>query len=124
MYLSVNFLGFLMRGLFSNPELDRLEKEENDFIKNEIKKDKHINKIINIIAIILLVIYLFLLFKLGNIGVLLAGFVIMIGRSPDLLWEIKNGKKFNSNLVKKDLWFYISAFLPWLAIPILYFSLY
>lgn len=125
MYLSVNLLGFLVRGLFSNPELDELEKKSNNFVKDEIKKNRHINKVLNIISLILFIFYLYLLLKLGNIGVLLTAIIIMIGRLPDLLWEVKNRKRFNPNLViKKNWWYYFSSFLPWIAFPILYFSLF
>ena len=44
MYLSVNLLGLLVRGLFSNPELDKLKQEGHEFIKNEIEKSQRADK--------------------------------------------------------------------------------
>jgi len=44
MYLSINLLGLFVRGLFTNPELEKLKKEGHDFIKQEIEKDEKANK--------------------------------------------------------------------------------
>ncbi|MCX6719830.1 MAG: hypothetical protein NTV36_01870 [Candidatus Staskawiczbacteria bacterium] len=124
MYLSVNLLGLLVRGLFSNPELDDLKQEGHEFIKREIEKSQRADKWLNIIALILIIAYLYLLFHIWNIGVMSAAIIVMIGRLPDLLWEIKHGKRTDPKLMKKNALYYISAFLPWLALPVLYYSLY
>ncbi len=124
MYLSVNLLGLFVRGLFSNPELDRLKQEGHEFIKHEIEKSQRADKWINFIALILIVTYLYLLFHFWNIGVMAAAIIIMAGRLPDLIWDIEHGKKTDPKLMKKNALYYISAFLPWLAFPVLYYSLY
>lgn len=123
-YLSVNLLGLFVRGLFSNPEFDSLKQEGHEFIKREIEKSQRADKWLNIIALILIITYLYLLFYIWNIWAMVAAIIIMIGRLPDLLWEIKNGKKTDPKLMKKNALYYISALLPWLALPVLYYSLY
>ena len=124
MLLSVNLLGLLVRGLFTDPELERLKKEGHEFIKQEVEKSQHADKWVNVIALILILIYFYLLFFIWNSGVVAAAIVIMIGRLPDLLWEIKHGRRLDPNIMKKTAMYYLTSFLPWLAIPILYFSLY
>jgi len=124
MYLSINLLGLFVRGLFTNPELEKLKKEGHDFIKQEIEKDEKANKWVNLTALILIAVFFYLLFRIWNIGVLGSAIIIMIGRLPDLIWEIKHGKKVDSKLMKKDALYYITSFLPWLALPVLYYSLY
>lgn len=124
MYASVNLLGFLVRGLFTNPQLDKLEQTGHEFIREEIKKSKRADKIINIVAFILILVYFYLLFHFWNIGVVAVAMLIMAGRLPDLIWEIKHGKKVDQNLMKKNALYYITAFLPWIGLPMLYFSLY
>lgn len=124
MYLSVNLLGLFVRGLFSNPELDRLKQEGHEFIKHEVEKSQRADKWVNVIALILIFGYLYALFHFWNIGVVTAAVIIMVGRLPDLLWDIEHGKKTNPKLMKKNVLYYISAFLPWLAFPVLYYSLY
>ena len=126
MYLSVNLLGLLVRGLFTNPELDRLKSDEktHEFIKKEIEKSQRADKWVNLTALVLNIIYFYLLFRIWNIGVVAVAVLIMVGRLPDLLWEIKHGKKTDPKLMKKNILYYISAFLPWATLPLLYFSLY
>jgi hypothetical protein len=124
MYLSVNLLGLFVRGLFSNPELDRLKSEGREFIKNEIEKSQRADKWINIIVLILIIAYLYLLFHFWNIGVMAVAIMLMIGRFDSLLWEIKNGKKTNTKLMPKNALFYICSFFIWGALPALYYFLY
>lgn len=127
MYLSVNLLGFLVRGLFSNPELDKLKQEGHEFIKHEIAKSERADKWINIIALILIIGYFYSLLHFWNMGVLLAAIIIIAGRLPDLVWEIKHGKKMtyaNAISLPQNALYFITAFLPWVALPVLYYSLY
>lgn len=127
MYLSVNLLGLFVRGLFSNPEMDKLKTEGYDFIKREIENFQRADKRLNIVALVLIIVYLYLLFHFWNIGVMSVAILIMTGRLPDLIWEIKNGKKITSTIAStlpKDALYYMSAFLPWLGLPLLYYSLY
>jgi hypothetical protein len=126
MYLSINLLGFLVRGMFTNPELDRLKQDKNthEFIKNEIKKSQRADKWVNLTALVLNIAFFYLLFRIWNIGVVAAAIIIMAGRLPDLVWDIKHGRPTNPKLMKKNLLYYVSASLPWLALPVLYFSLY
>lgn len=125
MYLSVNLLGFFVRGLFSDPKLDELKKNQKfEFLKKEVDNFQRANSWTNIISFLLLVVYLYLLFHFWNIGVVAAAVIIMVGRLPDLVWEIENGKKINPELMKKNALYFISAFLPWVAFPVLYYSLY
>lgn len=124
MYLSVNLLGLLVRGLFTNPEMDTLKENSHEFIKKEIEKSERADKWLNIIAFVLILAYFYALFHFWNIGVVACAVIVMIGRLPDLVWEIKHGKKTDPSQMKKDALYYLSAFLPWLGLPVLYFSLY
>lgn len=124
MYVSVNLLGFLVRGLFTNPELERLKHEGHEFIKNEVKKSQRADKWINIIALVAIIVYFYALFHFWNIGVVVVAIVIMAGRLPDLIWDIRHGRKTDPKLMQKNFLYYVSAFLPWIGLPILYFSLY
>lgn len=127
LYLSINLMGFFVRGLFKNPQIEELKSNGSEFIKTEIEKHDRADTKINIIALILLIAYFYLLFHFWNLGVVLVVIAIMAGRFPDLLWEIKHGKKLTyeetKNLPHNTL-FYITSFLPWVALPILFYSLY
>jgi len=127
MLLSVNLLGLFVRGLFSNPELDKLKQTGHEFIKHEIKKSQRADKLINTVAFVFIITYFYFLLHFWNIGVMLVAIIIMAGRFPDLLWEIKHGKKMtysNANSLPKNALFFITAFLPWIGLPVLYYFLY
>lgn len=124
MYLSVNLLGLLIRGLFINPEFEKLKSEGHEFIKQEIKKSERADNWINIIALIFIIAYFYLLLHFWNIGVLIVAIMFMVARLPDLLWEIKNGRKIDVKSMPKNALYYVDIILTWGALPILYYSLY
>jgi hypothetical protein len=129
MYLSINLLGLLVRGLFANPEGDKLKAEtKHDFIKNEIKKIESADKKINLIAIFLIVGYLCVTFYLWNIGVTAVAMILMLARLPTLVWEIKTGQEHNRvgsalSMPKKNL-NYLTTFLTLVSLPALYYFIY
>jgi len=124
MYLSINLLGLYVRGVFPNTELDKLAKESSDFVKKEAIKAQRAEKWTTYIALILLITYLYLLFHFWNVGVMASALIIMAGRFPGLIWDIEHGRRTEPRLMKKNAVYYISAILPWLAFPVLYYSLY
>jgi len=122
-YLGTNLLGFFVRGLFSNPEIDRLASEGHEFIKKEAKKHQRIDKLITVVALVINIAFFYLLFHFWNFGVLIAAIMIIISRLPDLIWEIKHGKKINTKTMPKNVIYYITNLLIWAALPVLYFYL-
>lgn len=127
MYLSINLLGLLVRGFFTNPELAKLKKEGSDFVKQQIEKSEGADKWLNIIAFLLIVGYLYATFHFWNIGVTAVALVLMLVRLPDLIWEIKHGKKITVNVAKqmrKNALYFITTFITFAALPALYYFLY
>lgn len=124
MYLSVNILGFLVRGFFSNPELNQFKKEGNDFIKHEIEKFQRADKWVNITALIILIAYLYALFHFWNIGVMAVALTIMAVRYPELLWEIKHGRKSTKEERSTNFFTSIVGIVIWGMIPVLYYFIY
>jgi hypothetical protein len=126
--LSTNLLGFLIRGLFTNPEFEKLKSEGSEFIKQEIEKSQRYDKWTNVIAFLLIVFYLYATFHFWNIGVTTVAIVLMMTRLPDLLWEIKTGKKITVGVaisMPKNALYFITTFLDWAALPVaLYYFLY
>lgn len=124
MYISVNLLGFLVRGLFTNPELERLKHEGQEFIKHEVEKSQRADKWINIIALVAIIAYFYALLHFWNIGVVVVAIMLMSSRLSDLLWEIKHGKKTDTKSMPKNASYYITTLLTWGALPALYYYLY
>ena len=136
MYISVNLIGFFVRGLIVNPDLDLLRlKEEgygDEFIEKslamEYKKNepaaKRSNIIMTTIALVLILIYFYLLSLFWNIGVTSIAGIFMLTRLPDLIWEIKNGKKITLKNMPKNTLDYLTTSIDWLALPALFYFLY
>ena len=129
MLLSINLLGLLVRGLFTNPALDNLKAETKyAFIKEEIKKSERSDKWLNVIAFLGIIGYLYVTFHFWNIGVTAVALVLMLVRLPDLIWEIKTGQEHNRVVsalsMPKNVLYYITTFLTFTAIPALYYFLY
>ncbi len=127
MLISVNLLGLLVRGLFSNPEIEKLAKEGQEFIREEAKKSIRADKWINIFALILIIAYLYSLFHFWNIGVMAVAIVLIFSRLPDLLWEIRHGKKmnrFDAKSLPKNPLYYLSSYSFLVELPLLYYSIY
>jgi len=129
MYLSINLLGLLVRGFFTNPELNKLKSETTvDFIKKEIEKNERADKWLNLIAFLGIIGYLYITFHFWNIGVTAVAIVLMLVRLPSLLWEIKTGQELNrvasALSMPKNALYYINNFLTLAALPALYYFLY
>lgn len=124
MLLSINLIGFLVRGFFTDPELAKLKTSGSEFVKQEIEKSQCVDKRINIVALLLIIGYLYLVFHFWNIGVVIIAVVLMTGRLPDLLWEIKSGKKTTTSAMPKNALYFIATFLNWACFPALYYFLY
>jgi len=127
MLLSTNLLGLFVRGLFTNPNLEKLESESHELIKQEIKKTERVGKWLNITAFLAIIGYLYATFHFWNIGVTAVALLLMIVRLPDLIWEIKTGKKITIGVARsipKNALYFITTFLNWAALPVLYYFLY
>lgn len=129
--LSVNLIGLLVRGLFINPEPEKIKSEtEHKFIKEEIEKSENADKKINVIAFLLIIGYLYATFHFWNIGITAIAIILMITRLPDLIWEIKNyknGKLSFENakkLLPKDSLSKFMGLVDILLFPVLYYFLY
>jgi len=122
MYLSTNLLGLFLRGLFSNPELDKLEKEGHELIKEEMKKNRRANTIVNIVALILLAGFLYLLFHFLNMFAVIAALILMAARTPDLICEIRFGKKIKETPLG---WLgFVTSILSWGSLPVFWYAIY
>jgi hypothetical protein len=131
MFLSVNLLGLFLRSIFIKPAFEKFKAEADEFIKKEVEKYQNSSKWSALGAFLLIIAYLYATFRLGNIGVTAVAIMIMIGRMPDLLREIKSGYLLKRPPLKQTMLFlpnnfltFIATLLLWAAIPLLYYFLY
>ena len=122
MIISSNVLGFFVRGLFPQKEMEQMNIEINEF-ENYSKKIKGIN----FLSLILIIAYLYALFHFWNIGISIIGLIFMLIRLPDLIWEIKNGKLITmqaSKKMNKNILYLAGATSPFISPIIIFFLLY
>lgn len=124
MLISTNLIGFFIRGIYKPVNFDEFKKSEYKTIRDEAKKLNRANIFGNIFGVILIIVYLFLLYYFLNLGIMFTGLILMITRIPDLLWEIRNGKKINKYDKPKGSLYQSMTILSWIALIILWISLY
>jgi hypothetical protein len=98
-YTSINLLGMVVRGFFRDSSLEKMKNDEetHEFIKSEINKHNRAGGLTTVIFIILALVVFYVLYTYVNIWCVLAVLLLMFSRTPDLLLEIRTGKKFDRN---------------------------
>lgn len=119
--VGINLVGMLVRGLISNPEMDKLAAEGHEFVKKLAREHQEAEKKVNYVALLLILIYLGALFYFWNIGVVVAAVMIMIARIPDLLWEMKYGR---AKIKDMPPIYMLTLLIMLAALPVLWYALY
>ena len=124
MLISVNLLGYVVRGLLWSPT--SMEEKVAEIVFKDIPDREPMtpifNFVITLVAFVFTVAYFFVLYHFWNIGLVIASGIIMLSRLPDLLWEIKNGVKVTRNTGPKLSSLLAMEFL--ITIPLVWYSLY
>jgi len=126
MYITVNLTGMVIRGFFYDTKLEKMKTDKKTplFIKQEILKDKRADIGVTILFFIITVLFLYLLYRYLNIWMVIAALLIMFCRIPDLIWEIKNGKKVTVSDRPKGGIYLITDILIFITLPVIWWSLY
>jgi hypothetical protein len=96
LYISVYLTGMVVRGLFVQDTdfEDFLKKgKPRPYTKSGISTGDQIDKRMTILFSVISILFLYLLFRFLNVWAVISALVIIFSRIPDLVWEIKNGKK-------------------------------
>ena len=123
MLISVNLLGYVVRGLLWSPTSmeEKVAKIVFKDMPNREPMTPTFNFVITLVAFVFTVAYFFALYHFWNIGLLAAAGIIMLSRLPDLLWEIKNGVKVTRTIGPKSGYLFALEFL--LSFPLIWYSL-
>ena len=99
MLISVNLLGYVVRGLLWSPT--SMEEEVAKIVFKDMPNREPMtptfNFVMTLVAFVFTVAWFFALYHFWNIGLAAAAGIIMLSRLPDLLWEIKHGVKVTKN---------------------------
>ncbi len=123
MLISVNLLGYVVRGLLWSPT--SMEEDVAKIVFKDMPNREPMtptfNFVITLVAFVFTGAYFFALYHFWNIGLVAAAGLIMLSRLPDLLWEIKNGVKVTKNRGPKlSCLFALELFL---SFPLIWYSL-
>jgi hypothetical protein len=81
------------------------------------------NVAMTLLFLVLTVAYFFALYHFWNIGLAVSAGLVMVSRLPDLLWEIRTGKKVSKASMPKGTACIVATVLMWLALPLTWYSL-
>lgn len=119
-FLGINLVGFVVRGLLFSADAPL---GGSPIIVAEYGKLKRNNLIVTIFFIAVTAAYLYMLSRLWNIGVAVAAAMPMLGRLPDLLFEIKTGEKVSRANMPQGVLSNLGLVLDWAALPVMWWAL-
>jgi len=94
-----------------------------DFVKPLHKYGKKSKKI-NTLALLITITVLAALYYLWNIALVIAVLMMMAARIPDLIWEIKRGRKLRTRDMRRPAFWALSTILSWASLPVVWYGLY
>jgi hypothetical protein len=124
MIVSTNLLGFFWRVLYGNPDMEALSNEVHELISSLDKNYHKTHQYINFVGLTLILIFISALYYFWNVGVIMAALFLMVGRLPDLHWEITHGRKLQGHDMDRPKFHMFSTALVWVSLPVLWFALY
>jgi len=123
--IGTNLIGFVVRGLlWSPPSIETTNDRVNELLRREILRALIGNVVLTLFSILLTAAFLFALFHFWNISLAAAAGIIMASRIPDLLWEIRNGRKVTRKVCPKGPVYVIALILDLGALVLVWYSLY
>lgn len=125
MLVSSNLLGFIARGLLWAPPPVDLPPDSpaHEILSGASKRMSAGNAVITLISIIVAVAYLYALFYFWNALLVVAAVLLMVSRLPDLLWEIRTGKKVTPQSRPKGASYTVITILMWVTLPLIWYAL-
>jgi hypothetical protein len=124
LFLTTNLIGFLVRGLVPDTSLNILPSEEGDFINGVIQEHRRSGRVLSLVPLLLLAAVLVALYHFWNVGVVLAAVMLMAARVPDLIWELKHGRRLGKLDMARPALHSLTTIIMWLSLPMLWYALY
>jgi hypothetical protein len=125
MLVGSNLIGFIVRGLlWAPPPIDLPpDSPAHEFLSSESNRMSAGNVVITLISIIIAGAYLFGLFYFWDALLTVAAGLLMASRLPDLLWEIRTGKKVTKHSRPKGAIYTFTTIILWAALPLIWYAL-
>lgn len=124
MLVGTNLLGFVVRGLlWAPPPSDGPTDPVRDLLAHESKRLVAANITMTIFSAVATLAYIGALYYFWNIALAVTAALAMISRLPDLLWEIRNGKKITRGNGPQGAVYFVATATMWLCLPLAWFAL-
>ena len=122
--VGTNLIGLVVRGLFwSPPSIDATTDRVKEVLQRESSRTNLANRAITHGAIFGTAAYLFALFYFWNIGLALAGGLVIGARIPDLTWELRTGNRVSRNKRPKGPVYFVASTVLWGTLVLVWYSL-
>ncbi|MBL7214912.1 MAG: hypothetical protein ISS71_04465 [Phycisphaerae bacterium] len=127
-YIGVNLVGFVMRNFVSwllspvDPSED-VSEDFKEFFAREMRANRAADKTTGLIFLVLTVAYLFAIYHYWKVGLVVSAVLVMIARFPDLLWEIRTGKRVSKTNMPKGIVYNLGSLVIFLTLPLTWYSL-
>jgi len=125
-FVTINLTGMVVRGFFRNSTLEKLKRDEKtlSFIKDEIGRYNKFQDLGTIVFVVISIMFLALIYHYFNVQAMIAILLLVASRIPDLVWEIKSGRKTTLHDGAKGGLYTFTGYLTLVAIPFLWWSIY
>jgi hypothetical protein len=124
-----NLLGLVVRG-FIWPYAFYESPKANDFLRKVLRESTReslrmavANNAITLLSLVLMAAYFFGIFHFWNVGLAATAGLLMVARLPDLLWEIRNGKKVSKANMPRGAVYFVATLIGWLCLPLTWYFL-
>jgi hypothetical protein len=122
MFVGTNLIGLVVRGLlWKAPVIDDESTERvRDLVSGQMAAS---NKGMTVVAGVLSAAYGYGLWHFGGELLALAGGLVAGARLPDLLWEIRSGRKITEGGAPRGLVYMLAQLAAFGALPVIYLAL-
>ena len=117
MFVGTNLVGFVVRG-FLQPV-----RVEEGHLRRLSQRYQAADVTLTLSSAVAMAAYLFALFHFWNIILAVAAALLMIGRVPDLIWEIRTGRKITRRTGPKGFVAVLTTLGPWLSLLLVWYAL-
>lgn len=123
-FLSMNLVGFATLGIFRNPpQIDAPSDRMREILDSQQRRMTFGKIIWTLFSFAGVGAYLFVLYRYWGVGLATAGFILMLTRLPEVLWEDRTGTRIDrQNAPRGPLYIaatviqFGTAFLVWYSL--------
>lgn len=127
-YIAINLIGCLTRNFISwlSPldTPDDIPEDAKKLFLRETRLNRSANRAITLTFFVLTVAYLIAIYHYWNIALVASAALVMVSRLPDLLLEIRTGRRMSKTDRPKGAVYIIGTVIIFLTFPLTWYALY